>query len=121
MQRGYSDGFLTTKMFAQHGPAMSRLEFKAQYMKDTVTLLKGMEAIGDGDESKYQEWFWKGLNDGEGLVEKVIAALTPPPLRENTIYEGQTPATDGVGLYILRWTCADYLVLSTSYWLLHPP
>jgi len=42
-------------------------------------------AIGDGDESKYQEWFWKGLNDGEGLVEKVIAALTPPPLREKTI------------------------------------
>jgi len=84
MQRGYSDGFLTAKMFAQHGPAMSRLGFKAQYMKDTVTLLKGMGAIGDGDESKYQEWFWKGLNDGEGLVEKVIAAMNPPPLRENT-------------------------------------
>jgi len=78
MQRGYSDGFLTAKMFAQQGPAMSRLGFKAQYMKDTVVLLKGMGTIGDGDESKYQEWFWKGLNDGEGLVEKVIAAMTSP-------------------------------------------
>ena len=78
MQRGYSDGFLTAKMFAQQGPAMSRLGFKAQYVKDTVVLLKGMGAIGDGDESKYQEWFWKGLSDGEGLVEKVIAAMTSP-------------------------------------------
>ena len=78
MQRGYSDGFLTAKMFAQQGPAMSRLGFKGQYIKDTVMLLKGMGAIGDGDESKYQEWFWKGLSDGEGLVEKVIAAMTSP-------------------------------------------
>ena len=78
MQRGYSDGFLTAKMFAQQGPAMSRLGFKGQYMKDTVVLLKGMGAIGDGDESKYQEWFWKGLSDGEGLVEKVIAGMTSP-------------------------------------------
>ncbi len=78
MQRGYSDGFLTAKMFAQQGPAVSRLGFKAQYVKDTVILLKSMGAIGDGDESKYQEWFWKGLSDGEGLVEKVIAAMTSP-------------------------------------------
>jgi glucan 1,3-beta-glucosidase len=77
-QRGYSDGFLTAKMFAQQGPAMSRLGFKAQYMKDTVTQLKGTGAIGDGDESKYAEWFWKGLSDGEGSVEKVIAAMTSP-------------------------------------------
>lgn len=78
MQRGYSDGFLTAKMFAQQGPAMSRLGFKAQYLKDTVMVLKGMGTIGDGDESKYQEWFWKGLSDGEGLVEKVIASMTSP-------------------------------------------
>ena len=76
MERGYSDGFTTAKMFAQHGPAMSRLGFKAQYVKDTVGLLQGMGVIGD--ESKYEQWFWKGLNDGEGLVEKVIAAMTTP-------------------------------------------
>lgn len=78
MQRGYSDGFITAKMFAQHGPAMSRLGFKTQYVKDTVGMLKSMGAIGDGDGSEYEEWFWKGLNDGEGLVEKVIAAMTSP-------------------------------------------
>ena len=78
MQRGYSDGFLTAKMFAQQGPAMSRLGFKGQYITDTVVLLKGMGTIGDGDESKYKEWFWKGLSDGERLVEKVIAAMTSP-------------------------------------------
>jgi glucan 1,3-beta-glucosidase len=78
MQRGYSDGFLTAKMFAQHGPAMSRLGFKAQYVQDTVSLLKGIGVVQDGDESKYQEWFWKGLNDGEGLVEKVIGAMVSP-------------------------------------------
>ena len=78
MQRGYTDGFLTAKMFAQHGPAMSRLGFRTQYVKDTVGMLKGMGVIGDGDGSKYEEWFWKGLNDGEGLVEKVIAAMTSP-------------------------------------------
>ena len=78
MQRGYSDGFLTAKMFAQHEPAMSRLGFKTQYAKDTVGMLKDMGVIADGDESKYEEWFWKGLYDGEGLVEKVIAAMTSP-------------------------------------------
>lgn len=75
MQRGYSDGFLTAKMFAQNGSGMSRLGFRTQYLKDTMSMLKGMGVIGDGDDKKYEEWFWKGLSDGEGLVEKVIAAM----------------------------------------------
>ncbi|TFY65483.1 hypothetical protein EVJ58_g1959 [Rhodofomes roseus] len=63
--KGYSDGFFTAKIFAQYG--MSKLGFTGQYMNDGIAAL-GPGVIKPGTEGNYQEWFMKGLQDGENIV-----------------------------------------------------
>ena len=66
--KGYSDGFLTAKIFAQYG--MSRLGFKDQYISDSIKELEGVVAAGT--EQYYKNWFYRGLNDGEAIVGKTV-------------------------------------------------
>jgi hypothetical protein len=42
IQRGFSDGFMTAKLFAQQSPGMSRLGFKTQYVKILWMLMEPM-------------------------------------------------------------------------------
>lgn len=63
--KGYSDGFLTAKIFAQYG--MSKLGFTGQYIADSITAL-GPTVIEAGSEGYYSDWFSKGLSDGQAIV-----------------------------------------------------
>jgi len=63
--KGYSDGFLTAKIFAQYG--MSKLGFTGQYISDSIAKL-GPSVVQPGTESYYEDWFMKGLQDGENIV-----------------------------------------------------
>jgi glucan 1,3-beta-glucosidase len=74
IQRGFSDGFMTAKLFAQQSPGMSRLGFKTQYVQDSLDV-HGPNVILPGKEEFYREWFDKGLAHGEGLVQKVVARM----------------------------------------------
>lgn len=74
IQRGFSDGFVTAKLFAQQGPGMSRLGFKWQYVEDSLAA-HGPSVIQPGKEGYYREWFDKGLLQGEAMVAKVIAKM----------------------------------------------
>ena len=73
IQQGFSDGFMTAKMFAQQGPGMSRLGFKWQYVEDS--LAAHSSNVAPGKEGYYREWFEKGLTQGEALVAQVIASM----------------------------------------------
>lgn len=57
IQRGFSDGFMTAKLFAQQGPA------------------HGSSIIVPGKEGYYREWFDKGLVQGEMMVAQVIERM----------------------------------------------
>ncbi|TDL27386.1 glycoside hydrolase [Rickenella mellea] len=70
--KGYSDGFMTAKIFAQHG--LSRLGFKGQYVADSVEAL-GPTVIAPGTEAYYIDWFYKGLEDGETSVNAATVNL----------------------------------------------
>lgn len=65
--KGYSDGFLTAKIFAQYG--MSRLGFRDQYKYDSIQEL-GPTVIAPGTEDYYDLWFDRGLKDAEGLISE---------------------------------------------------
>lgn len=69
--KGYSDGFLTAKIFAQYG--MSRLGFKGQYVADSIAAL-GPTAVAPGTENDYTAWFYRGLSDAETLVGAAMNA-----------------------------------------------
>lgn len=73
IQRGFSDGFMTAKIFAQQGPGMSRLGFKWQYVEDS--LAAHGSKVSPGKEGYYREWFDKGLIQGETMVAQVIARM----------------------------------------------
>jgi len=73
IQRGFSDGFMTAKMFAQQGPGMSRLGFKWQYVEDSLSA-HGSN-VAPGKEGYYREWFEKGLTQGEVMVAQIIARM----------------------------------------------
>jgi hypothetical protein len=73
IQRGFSDGFMTAKMFAQQGPGMSRLGFKWQYVEDSLSA-HGSN-VAPGKEGYYREWFEKGLTQGETMVAQIIARM----------------------------------------------
>jgi hypothetical protein len=74
IQRGFSDGFMTAKMFAQQGPGMSRLGFKWQYVEDSLKV-HGPTVIASGNEERYKEWFDRGLIQGETMVKQIIAKM----------------------------------------------
>ncbi|THG97588.1 hypothetical protein EW026_g4424 [Hermanssonia centrifuga] len=65
MTRGYSDGFLTAKIFALYG--MSKLGFTGQYIVDSMAAL-GPDVVHPGMEGYYHDWFTTGLADGEATV-----------------------------------------------------
>ena len=69
--KGYSDGFLTAKIFAQYG--LSRLGFTGQYVSDSIAAL-GQEIVEPGTESYYTEWFNHGLADGEAVISSNLPA-----------------------------------------------
>jgi glucan 1,3-beta-glucosidase len=68
-QRGYSDGFLTAKIFAAHG--LSKLGFIEQYISDSITAL-GSAIVPPGSEGLYHDSFLVGLRDAEAIVQKAI-------------------------------------------------
>ncbi len=63
--KGYSDGLLTAKIFAQFGT--SKLGFTGQYIRDSISAL-GSDVIAPGNEGLYSDWFMRGLRDGEDKV-----------------------------------------------------
>ncbi|TFK91226.1 glycoside hydrolase family 5 protein [Polyporus arcularius HHB13444] len=69
ISKGYSDGFLTAKIFALYG--MSKLGFTGQYINDSLAKL-GRKVIEPGTEHYYEQWFMEGLNDGEALVGSTV-------------------------------------------------
>ncbi|KAI0780754.1 glycoside hydrolase [Trametes elegans] len=69
VSKGYSDGFLTAKIFALYG--LSKLGFTGQYINDSIAKL-GHEVIAPGTEHFYQQWFMEGLADGEALIASSV-------------------------------------------------
>ncbi|KAI0673044.1 glycoside hydrolase [Trametes maxima] len=67
--KGYSDGFLTAKIFALYG--MSKLGFTGQYVNDSLSRL-GSAIIVPGQEHYYSQWFMEGLADGEALISASV-------------------------------------------------
>lgn len=67
--RGYSDGFLTAKIFAQNG--WSKLGFTGQYIEDSLRAVE--PSITPGTQDNYRSAFRMGLADGEDGVEAVLA------------------------------------------------
>ncbi|KAJ3010169.1 hypothetical protein NUW54_g2568 [Trametes sanguinea] len=72
ISKGYSDGFVTAKIFALYG--MSKLGFTGQYIVDSLAKL-GTEIIAPGTEHYYVQWFMEGLADGEALIASAVADL----------------------------------------------
>lgn len=66
--KGYSDGFLTAKIFATY--ELSKLGFRGQYIEDSLRSLVGI--IGVEEQDVYREWFRRGLADGETLVRSHV-------------------------------------------------
>lgn len=69
MAKGYSDGFMTAKIFALYG--MSKLGFTGQYINDSLDRL-GKVVIASGTEHYYEQRFIEGLRDGETLITSSI-------------------------------------------------
>lgn len=69
--KGYSDGFLTAKVFASHDG--SKLGFIGQYIEDSIRVL-GPDVVDPGTERSYRQGFMKGLEDGEAMV---LVSLKP--------------------------------------------
>lgn len=67
--KGYSDGFLTAKIFAQYG--MSRLGFKGQYIVDSISALNS-SMVAPGTEGEYTAWFYNGLEDAEKMISEAV-------------------------------------------------
>ena len=65
--KGYSNGFLTAKIFAANG--LSKLGFEAQYVEDS---LRSLGEVVDRDV--YREWHRKGLVDGETMIRSIALA-----------------------------------------------
>jgi glucan 1,3-beta-glucosidase len=65
VSKGYSDGFLTAKIFATY--KMSKLGFIGQYIEDSIRTL-GPGMIEPGTEEAYRHWFRIGLEDGQLIV-----------------------------------------------------
>ena len=63
--KGYSDGFLTAKIFAQYG--QSKLGFVSQYILDSISTL-GPSTVAPGTENYYTAWFNRGLSDAQLII-----------------------------------------------------
>ncbi|KAH8117362.1 glycoside hydrolase superfamily [Phellopilus nigrolimitatus] len=67
--KGYSDGYLTAKIFAQYG--MSKLGFTGQYIDDSIAAL-GETIVAPGTEEYYDAWFSRGLSDAGTLISAAV-------------------------------------------------
>ena len=67
--KGYSDGFLTAKIFASYNT--SRLGFKGQYIEDSICAL-GPTVVAPGTEGSYRRSFMSGLQDGEAIINATL-------------------------------------------------
>lgn len=67
--KGYSDGFMTAKIFAQYG--MSKLGFTGQYVSDSIAAL-GAKVVAPGTEEYYSSWFARGLADAESIIGAAV-------------------------------------------------
>lgn len=76
--KGYSDGFVTAKLFAANG--LSKLGFIDQYINDSMAAL-GVAVVSKENEGFYRGGFIDGLRDAERLVQKSLDEdpLSPPP------------------------------------------
>lgn len=63
--RGYTDGFLTARIFSLY--SLSKLGFVGQYVQDSISAL-GPAAVAPGTNDAYQSGFLYGLADGEAVV-----------------------------------------------------
>lgn len=68
--KGYSDGYLTAKIFAQYGT--SKLGFIGQYIHDSIATL-GPTVVPPTTEDLYSDRFMKGLRAGEDAVRSNLA------------------------------------------------
>ncbi|KAF7793112.1 hypothetical protein EIP86_004220 [Pleurotus ostreatoroseus] len=64
-ERGYTDGFLTARIFALY--SLSKLGFLEQYISDSIQTL-GPNIVASGTEDLYHDAFLRGLSDGETVV-----------------------------------------------------
>lgn len=64
-ERGYTDGFLTARIFALY--SLSKLGFMEQYISDSIQTL-GSSIVSSGTEDLYHDAFLRGLGDGEAVV-----------------------------------------------------
>jgi hypothetical protein len=71
ISKGYSDGYMTAKLFAMEG--MSKLGFVKQYVMDSMSTL-GSEFLESEDGSSYEDWFLKGLDEGQQVI---LTAVKP--------------------------------------------
>jgi glucan 1,3-beta-glucosidase len=70
VSKGYSDGFLTAKIFATY--KTSKLGFIGQYIEDSIKAL-GPAIIEPGTEEAYRHWFRSGLGDGQLIVVSAVS------------------------------------------------
>ena len=67
--KGYSDGFVTAKLFAANG--LSKLGFIDQYINDSMAAL-GVSVVSKGNEGFYRDGFMDGLRAAERLIQKSL-------------------------------------------------
>lgn len=67
--KGYSDGFMTAKMFAE--TSMSKLGFRGQYIIDSLQAMEN-GTMSASDEEYYINWFYQGLAAGEAMVQTTL-------------------------------------------------
>lgn len=70
LSKGYSDGFVTARIFSLYG--LSKLGFIGQYIADSLAMLG--TAIPPGTEDAYRSGFVQGLADGETAVAASLGA-----------------------------------------------
>jgi glucan 1,3-beta-glucosidase len=67
--KGYSDGFLTSQIFASHNT--SKLGFIGQYIADSIEAL-GPAVVAPRTEGSYRQGFMRGLRDGEAKIAATL-------------------------------------------------
>ena len=73
---GYSDGFLSSKIFAQ-STSLSRLGFGVQYMQDSWTARLAQGTLLSSDSSTYTQQFAQGVQDAEtAIILAIQSALS---------------------------------------------
>lgn len=67
--KGYSDGFMTAKLFAMQD--MSKLGFMKQYVMDSASTLAPL-LLGEETQASYADWFLQGLQEGQQVISTAV-------------------------------------------------